>query len=208
MAGTTNNIDQIQDTSQEIYTQVEFRSDNQLSETGNFNTQQSDKNHNQRRPIMDNGDNDMVLLKSKFDDKIQLYKFMHENKNPEGKRLSGTARKSLWKEIMDMFNNLKLHNGLISNYVINDPDINWTTFIADERFWNLWDSKEALINQDKEKERGRDRYRTMDKSRNQSRSRSRSRDYNRNNKDREEREQVMRCLGIYWFLSLFTFPPA
>ena len=198
LAGQT----QSQAQSQEIYTQVEFNSDNQLAETGSFSSQQSNNDHNKNEnssPLMDNGDHDILFLKSKFDDEIQLYKFMHENKNPEGKRLSGAARKAQWKEIMDYYNNLKLSNGLISNYLINDPDVKWTTFIADERFWNLWDAKEALISQDegKEKERGRDRHRSTDNSREDSRSRSRSRDYNRNDKVREQRERVLCYMDIF-----------
>ena len=176
----------------QLLTQIDFVPDGQLPETGNFNTQNQDdydRNHNRHRnrnrtgPIMDNGDNDMILLKSRFDNKLQLYRFIHENKNSEGKRISGTTRKMKWKEIVDLYNNLGLSNGPISHYLINTPEIKWESFIEDERYWRLWDEKEDMVLEDRELRRGRNRSRRDDRTERfneHSKSRSRSRDHDHN----------------------------
>ena len=147
---------------------------------------------------MDNGDNDLILLKSKFDNKLQLYRFIHEGKNNEGKRLSGPLRKMKWKEIVDLYNNLGLSNGPIAQYVINTPEIKWESFIEDERFWRLWDEKEDMVLEDQALQRGRNRSRRDERPErfnDNSRSRSRSRDRNhvRNNRNDmdHERDQVL-----------------
>ena len=136
----------------QLLTQVDFISP-QLPETGDFNDQSQvnrnrNKNHNGGPAPVDNGDNDMILLKSKFDHAVQVYRFMHEGKAEAGKRLSGEMRKAKFKEIVDLYHNLKLSNGSIGNYLVNDRNIKWTTFIEDECFWKLWDEKEEIIRQD------------------------------------------------------------
>ena len=74
-------------------TQINFVPDGHLAKTGNFNTQEQEDydrthnghlNRNRTGPTMDNGDNDMIVLKSRFDNKVQLHRFIHENENNEG----------------------------------------------------------------------------------------------------------------------------
>ena len=190
----------------QLLTQVEFQP-TQLPATGDFNdTSQIDdnrrRNHNVRPVTLDNGDNDLILLKSKFDHAVQVYKFMHENKAEAGKRLSGDMRQKKFKEILDLYHNLKLSTDPIANYLINNRDIKWTTFMADERFWKLWDEKEEIIRQDECNRRGR-RSRSRrreydDESRSRSRSRERNNRINRNT-NKSQKEQVSMIYG--------SFPP-
>ena len=199
----------------QLLSQVDFSS--QLPDTGNFNDHSHNDhnhnhNHNQNIRVPDNGDNDMVLLKSKFDHAVQVYRFMHENKADAGKRLSGDMRKRKFKEILDLYNNLKLDNGPISNYLINSRDIQWASFIEDERFWKLWDEKEDIIRQDEDNRRSRrNRSRWADKqaeSKDASRSRSRSRERNNRNdrnRNKSDKEQVSDIWILYYFFSFFSF---
>ena len=138
-----------------LLTQVQFA--NPLPSTGVFNSQSddNDNSHNKNGPTMDSGNNDMVLLKSKFDHALQLYRFMHENKNDEGKKISGLMRKNKFKEILDLYNNLQLSQEPIGSYFVNAQDIQWASFYEDEKYWRLWDEKEAMIREDKN---GRGRY--------------------------------------------------
>ena len=161
-------------------------------------------------PTMQNDDEELVLLKTKFDEKLQLYRFMHENKNEHGKRISGDTRRDKWDEITELYNNLKLSSSPIGVYVMNTESIKWTTFFQDEKYWRLWDEQEEMVMEDKRNKERRNRFRREDKSghpRNGSRSRSRSRDRNSNNK--ESREKVL-CYGytlVPFFLLLSLLIP-
>ena len=190
---------------QEVLTQLEYAPTAQFASTADVNSQARDRNHNKTGPTMDNGDNGMVVMKSKFDTKVQVYKFMHENKNPEGKKMSPAMRKKTFRELFELYSNLGLSTGPIANHLINDPAIQWSTFIEDERFWTLWDSKENMILEDQENMRRRKELRWGNQNRRDSevaRDRSRSRNGrnhnynnrnvadNRNNMDKDSRDQV------------------
>ena len=66
----------------QLLTQINFAPGKHLPDTGNFNSQDQDdydrnhnRHHNQNRtgPTMDDGDNDLISLKNKFDNKLQIH---------------------------------------------------------------------------------------------------------------------------------------
>ena len=155
----------------QLLSQVDFMADSQIPSSGELESPPDDNEHNKNRrrrngPTVDNGANDMTLLKSKFDNAVQLYRFIHENKNEEGKRLSGETRKEKFKEISELYYNLKLDDGPIAQYLTSSK-VGWTSFIQDEKYWNLWDDKESIIREDRRRKYGRydNRYRSRSRDR-------------------------------------------
>ena len=161
-------------------------------------------------PTMQGNDDEIVKMKSTFDDKVQLYRFMHENKNEHGKRISGDTRRKKWAEITELYGILNLNTAPIGQYLTTERSTKWTTFYQDEKYWKLWDEQEEIIMEEEKNKERRNRFRNDDRSghpRNGSRSRSRSRD--RNKKD--SREKVLYygyiLVPFLFFSFLSSFQP-
>ena len=124
-------------------------------------------------------------LKQRIQEKIELFRMIHENKCDDGKEITAESRKESLDEIQTLYDEL---GEKISLEVYMVRVLRWITYREDMRYWKTWDKKEEFIRRNS-RSRNRDmdrrrRNRNKDDDNSRSRSRSRSRDRERNDRRR------------------------
>ena len=90
-----------------------------------------------------------VIMKSKFDEYYQVYKGLHfgGNANDNGKRVkSGKARKLMYKNLVNYYQNARFCSDLFVVWVKKDDGGQWTSFEADEAYWKNHDATVDALN--------------------------------------------------------------
>ena len=108
---------------------------------------------------MQGEDEEIVLMKGKFDERLQLYRFMHEDENEHGKRMSGDTHRDEWNEITELHAKLKLSTSTFGVCLMSTHSLKWTTFFQDEKYWKLWDEQEEMVMEGKRNRKRRNKFR-------------------------------------------------
>ena len=130
---------------------------------------------------------------SRFLDSLCIFRMMHENRNEDGKQLSGEQRLKYIERLQESYKTIDSSLSF-KDYIIRSSKVRWTSFEDDMKFWELYDRKEDFLRKIKEKKGSREirrdnRSRSSSRSRSRSRSRDRNHNYNKRDRRRDRRDR-------------------
>ena len=116
---------------------------NAIDLIGGNNNNNINNNNNNNAAIGGNGNGDpgtnLLLLKSKFDQDLDVYKFQHEEEKRFAKDIEPETRKYLWKGLCELYINSRRDPRDIESFIMDPNGGKWPTFKETEAYWKKYD---------------------------------------------------------------------